>query len=169
MIRDLVDTARLEAGQVQPQVELTDLSTLVSRIMQRAATPQESTRLHMVPAGLALPVLVDPELIERAVVNLVTNALKYSNENTPVVVKVERKRDLALVALSDQGAGIPAEDAPHLFDRYYRAKTGLGQEGLGLGLYISRLILEAHGGRIWVQSQVGQGSTFFFTLPLAEH
>ena len=68
--------------------------------------------------------------------------------------------------MTDQGVGIPPEDIPHLFQRYYRAQTARKAEGLGLGLYITRLIVEAHGGRIWVESEVGKGSTFSFSLPL---
>jgi signal transduction histidine kinase len=111
---------------------------------------------------------VDIERFERATINLITNALKYSPPESTVVVRVSRSNEEALVSVHDQGWGIPADELPYVFDRFYRAKTGkkVG-EGLGLGLYIARLIAEAHGGRIWVESEVGKGSTFVFSLPLA--
>jgi len=72
-----------------------------------------------------------------------------------------------VVSVTDRGPGISREDIPHLFERYYRVKGTRKAEGLGLGLYITRILVEAHGGRIWVQSEVGRGSTFSFTLPVA--
>ena len=97
--------------------------------------------------------------------NLLTNALKYSSEETPVVVRARLKDGTVLVSVQDFGVGISPQDLPHLFQRYYRAKTDRKAEGIGLGLYITKQLVEAHGGRIWVESTVGEGSTFFFTLP----
>ncbi|HEX2923307.1 MAG TPA: ATP-binding protein, partial [Chloroflexota bacterium] len=74
---------------------------------------------------------------------------------------------MAMVAVIDQGPGIPTEELPHLFERFYRAKGTIRKEGLGLGLYIARMLVEAHGGSIWVESRTGEGSSFTFTLPLA--
>ena len=73
-----------------------------------------------------------------------------------------------VVTVSDQGRGIAPEDIPHLFERFYRAPEARKAEGIGLGLYITRMLVEAHGGRIWVESEVGKGSTFSFTLPVAD-
>jgi two-component system, NtrC family, sensor histidine kinase KinB len=113
------------------------------------------------------PVLTDASVLERVLVNLITNALKYSPEDKPVVVGVEARQDAAVVSVRDQGVGIPAAEMPLLFERYYRARSAEQREGLGLGLYIARLIVEAQGGNLWVESEKGKGSTFSFTLPLA--
>ena len=98
--------------------------------------------------------------------NLVGNALKYSERDRPVVVRVDEAPGEVIIAVVDRGEGIAAAEQARLFQRYYRAEDQRRQhEGLGLGLYISRLIVEAHRGRIWVESEVGKGSTFAFALP----
>jgi signal transduction histidine kinase len=99
-------------------------------------------------------------------VNLLTNALKYSAPGTPVVVRLEQVDGGVRVSVKDQGKGLSPEEAERLFTKYYRTREGKRAEGVGLGLYISRLIIEAHGGEIHVESTPGQGSTFRFTLPL---
>ncbi|HSO36758.1 MAG TPA: sensor histidine kinase, partial [Labilithrix sp.] len=98
--------------------------------------------------------------------NLLTNALKYSADDAPVLVRIVRAGSSVQLSVVDHGIGIAAESLEMLFDRYYRASAGKARaEGLGLGLYIARLIVEAHGGRIDVVSQLGSGSTFRVTLP----
>ncbi len=87
---------------------------------------------------------------------------------TPVAVSFARRNGEVIISVSDRGRGIPPGDIPRLFQRYYRAEAGRERrEGLGLGLYITRTLVEAHGGRIWVEIEVGKGSTFHFTLPVA--
>ncbi|MDA8216614.1 MAG: PAS domain-containing protein [Dehalococcoidales bacterium] len=167
MIKDMVDSARMEAGQLELHKRPTDLSHLLADILSRAGGPEAQARLHLAAPDGIPPTPADPERLERAVVNLVTNALKYAPEETPVSVRLERADGEVVISVADQGPGIPPEEQSRLFERYYRSETGRKGEGLGLGLYISRLIVEAHGGHIWVKSQLGKGSTFSFTLPLA--
>jgi signal transduction histidine kinase len=96
--------------------------------------------------------------------NLLDNALTYAGDAGEVVVRVEAVGNEARVAVADRGAGIAPEHLPRLFERFYRAEaTGAG--GLGLGLYLARMLVAAHGGRVWVESTPGQGSTFTFALP----
>ena len=165
MIQELVDTARLESGNLPIHTELVDLCSAVTDMVERTGTAEERTRLTVRCDGSTPRVAVDLERIERVVVNLVRNALKYSLPGTPVIVSVDAGDDEVIVSVSDQGIGIAPEDAAHIFDRYYRARTTGESEGLGLGLHIAQLIVESHGGRIWVESTVGQGTTFHFTLP----
>lgn len=167
MIRDLVASARLEAGQMEMLKERTDLLALIDDLRKRVGSDVEVARIRVKAPERVPPMLADREQVERVIVNLLTNALKYSAPGTPVVVDVGLGDAEAIISVTDQGAGILAEDIPKLFDRFYRAKAGRKADGLGLGLYITRLVVEAHGGRIWVESTVGEGSTFRFTLPLA--
>ncbi len=105
--------------------------------------------------------------LERILTNLLSNALKYSDPGTPVWMQAQPLDGEVRIAVKDQGRGIAPEHVPHLFEKFYRADSSRKAEGIGLGLYITRLMVEAHGGRIWVESEVGKGSTFSFTLPIA--
>jgi signal transduction histidine kinase len=98
--------------------------------------------------------------------NLISNAVRYTPEGDRVTLRTERQEEEVLVSVHDNGPGIPAADVPHLFDRFWQAQRAR-RGGAGLGLAISKGIVEAHGGRIWVESELGHGSTFYFTVPLA--
>ena len=167
MIQDLVETARLESGRFAVRQKPVDLTDLVREISERVGTAEDQARLRLEVVGEIQPVLADPERLERAVVNLLTNALKYSPPESPVTIRLEQRGAKAVVSVIDRGVGIPEDDIPRVFERFYRASTAGKADGLGLGLYIARLILEAHGERLWVDSRVGEGSAFRFTLPIA--
>lgn len=112
----------------------------------------------------------DPDRVAQVLRNLLDNAVKYSPSGGLVVVRGEAREDEIVVSVADQGVGIAPEHPNRLFERFFRVKSGLGRHvvGSGLGLPIARTIVESHGGRIWAESQVGQGSTFYFTLPLKD-
>ena len=114
------------------------------------------------------PVFADYARLERIVINLLTNALKYSSPETPVIIRAQQQGAMVGVSITDHGRGITPEDISHLFEQFYRAKREHGTEGIGLGLYITKRLVEAHGGHIRVESEVGKGSTFSFTLPVVE-
>lgn len=97
--------------------------------------------------------------------NLLSNAIKFSPDGGDIIVKAEDKGNELLVQVTDHGIGIPKKALRHLFERFYRVKTPVGVGGAGLGLYITKQIVEAHGGRIWVESELDKGSTFYFTVP----
>ncbi|NIV29377.1 MAG: hypothetical protein GWN58_07670, partial [Anaerolineae bacterium] len=109
----------------------------------------------------------DPRRIEQVIRNLLDNAFKYSPAGGLVVVRGEVQEREIVISVADQGMGIAPEHLNRLFEKFYRIESGLGRHvvGSGLGLPIARTIVESHGGRIWAESQVGQGSTFYFTLP----
>ncbi|HEX2947965.1 MAG TPA: sensor histidine kinase, partial [Armatimonadota bacterium] len=109
----------------------------------------------------------DQNRLERILVNLLSNALKYSFPNTPVLITAHRQGSEVVIAITDHGPGIAAEHLPHIFERFYRIKKEREAESIGLGLHIAKLLVEAHGGRIWAESTPGEGSTFSFTLPVA--
>jgi len=169
MIQDLVDSARLEAGQMRMELSMVDLGAFIPTLLAEQGGTIQAERIRLqLPAGLP-PVRADRDRLARILLNLLSNALKYSPPDAEVTVSAARRDDQIVISITDHGPGIPPEQVPYLFQRYYRAQAGREQRGaVGLGLYIARKLVEAHGGRIWVESQVGKGSTFSFSLPTAE-
>lgn len=167
MIQHLVETARLEAGQLALQARPVQLPVFLQTLLQRTQVAMDVSRIYLtIPADFPA-VQADPDQLERILVNLLTNALKYAADTTPIQLTARVQGAEAVIAVSDQGAGITAEAQAHLFERFYQVRQTRCGGGLGLGLYITRMLVEAHGGRIWVESTPGLGSTFSFTLPLA--
>lgn len=168
MIDDLLDSARMEAGNLELEREAVRLQDFVPRLLAEAGPAWQAERVVTeLPANLPA-VWADPRRLERVFMNLLTNALKYSPRETVVTVGAHREGEEVLTSITDRGVGMSAEDLPHVFEQYYRAAGARGTEGVGLGLYITRALVEAHGGHIRVESQVGVGSTFSFTLPIAD-
>jgi PAS domain S-box-containing protein len=169
MIDDLVELTRAESGGMKLDLQPVRLREFAIDVVDRLAGARDERRIRVeVPEDL--PTLrADPARLERVLVNLLDNALKYSPSDAPVVVSAYRGDDFVRLQVTDRGAGIPPEDLPHLFERYYRAERARrGRvEGIGLGLYITRLLTEAHGARIAVESEVGRGTTFTVTFPSA--
>ena len=166
LISDLLDAARWDGQQLRLEMQPVRLDLFLPALLQRSAPFIGRERLSLeLPADLP-PVLADEERLERIVLNLLTNAGRYSPPASPIDVRARLEGKEVVISIRDRGRGIVAEDLPRLFDRFFRGRGG-GREGVGLGLYITRLLVEAHGGRIWVESEVGQGSTFFFTLAAA--
>ena len=165
MIEDLLETTRLESGGLQLHKSAFDLGELAGTVTgQLGMAASRAVRLE---ASGPAPVLADPGRIERVLENLIGNALRYSPPGSPVTVQIGANDSEATVTVADRGSGIPADELPKLFQRFYRAAGNVTPHGLGLGLYNSRLIVEHHGGRIWAQSASGAGSSFGFALPVA--
>jgi PAS domain S-box-containing protein len=166
MLTELTEATSLEAHGVALRRVVYDLRHLVGGAIEGLDDAQ--ARRITLDADDTSPylVLADAPRLERVVVNLITNALKYSDEDSPVSVRLARKGSDIELAVTDEGIGIPPDSMRMLFVRYYRRPESEGRaSGLGLGLYIARLLVEAHGGRIDVSSEVGQGSIFTLTLP----
>ncbi|HYD42015.1 MAG TPA: ATP-binding protein [Anaeromyxobacter sp.] len=162
MIQDLVEVTLLEAGQLPLAPARVDAATLLPDIVDglRGGMDVDRVRLEVQsPCWASL----DPARLERIVVNLVSNALKYSSGDVQVLLTGEGGDVVLTVA--DRGVGISTEDQARIFERYYRARGERQPEGLGLGLYITRLLVEAQGGNVEVQSQLGSGSTFRVRFP----
>jgi PAS domain S-box-containing protein len=167
IIDDLLDVSRLEAGGLQLHREPVDLVALVRAAAEQA---QALTRAHSVRVEAPDGPLVgqwDATRLQQVLHNLLSNAIKYSPDGGPIVVRVAAAAAEAQVSVTDQGIGIAPEALPKLFSRFFRtdAARTTGVQGLGLGLHICKALVEAHGGRMWVASVPGQGSTFTFTLP----
>jgi PAS domain S-box-containing protein len=167
LVDDLLLASQIEADRLNLALEPTDLVAEVQTAAEstRAVRPSISVEA---PDG-PLVVLADRQRLRQVLANLLTNAVKYSPEGSKIALRVVGEADRACVAVVDRGVGIPAEAIPHLFERFYRTEGAARQaQGLGLGLYITRRIVEAHGGRIEVESEPGRGSTFAITLPLSD-
>lgn len=168
---DLVDATRIETSALMMRPTTQSLAPLIADCVaeQRLYHPGRTIALDA-PEGEVM-VTIDADRIRQVITNYLINALKFSDEERPVEVRITMDGDNAMVRVRDEGPGIPAEERDRIWDRFYRApgiahKTG-SSEGFGLGLYISRSIIERHGGAVGVESAQGQGSTFWFTLPLA--
>lgn len=165
LVVELLDASRLEQGKLVGEREPVDLVELAREIAGR-----ESYRAHRVNVAADAPVVgsYDPRRIGQVIENLVENAAKYSPEETEIRIGIAHRDGHALIDVSDEGIGIPAEDLPKIFERFHRASNVDDRRfaGMGLGLFICRGIVEQHGGRIWVDSRVGAGSTFHVTLPV---
>ena len=175
---DLVDDARIRQGQLDFHIEPRDLGAIVRGAVeeQRALEPDRTIQLD-IPVDQPTPVLADADRIEQVVTNYLTNALKYSQKDRPVTVHLETESgengDQARVSVHDEGPGLSPEDQAHVWERFPRIEGVEVQSGsgvsLGLGLHISKAIVEGHHGHVGVHSSPSHGSTFWFTLPLARH
>jgi len=167
LVGDLLDATRLEQGRLVGEREPVDLATLAQEVCLH-----DTSNAHVCQVDASAPVVgvYDRRRVEQLLQNLVENAKKYSPERTPVDVKVWQEDGEARVAVHDSGIGIPAADLPRIFERFSRASNVDDRRfhGMGLGLFICRGIVEEHGGRIWVESEVGKGSTFHVALPIAD-
>lgn len=167
MIQELLDASRLESGIVPLHRAPVDISALVALVVEQLAAGVERARVTVRTSTPAVIAFADGPRLERVVVNLLSNALKYSPPTGPVRVDVRRGDGEAIVEVVDRGAGIPSDRLPLLFQRFARLERPHPDPGgVGLGLYIARLIAEAHGGRVWAESEVGTGSTIGFAIPL---
>jgi two-component system phosphate regulon sensor histidine kinase PhoR len=166
MIEELLETSRLESGVVPLKRAPLDLSELVAQVIKEVTPLEARDRVTLQTSAPAIVAFADAERIKRVVANLLSNALKYSPPDSPVEVAVRLGDGEATIAVVDHGMGIPSDQLPLLFQRFVRIDKNVDPGGLGLGLYIVRLIVEAHGGRVWAESEVGNGSTMSFALPL---
>ena len=167
LIGDLVDVASIEAGALAVAREVGDPIHVVTEAVE-AFQAQASARDVSLVAEIASPPTLaafDPARILQVLTNLLSNAIKFTPANGKVVVRVERIGEEMRIAVRDTGPGIPTDQLESVFARFVQV-TKNDRRGVGLGLYISRSIVQGHGGRIWAESTMGQGSTFFITLPI---
>lgn len=171
LLNHLMQVSRMEAGAVEVNPRPTPPYELIVSCLQRMVPMARAKEVRIqahVPPDSPL-VMGDPDHLQQVLLNLLGNAIKFSPKQGSVVVRVQpdRKRKRLTFSVSDKGPGIPEEEQSMVFHKYYRSSEASNQvDGTGLGLSISKFIVEAHGGNIWVDSQVGNGSTFSFTLPV---
>ncbi|NVB82557.1 MAG: HAMP domain-containing histidine kinase [Kofleriaceae bacterium] len=166
MVHDLMDAARIEAGNLQLQLETCDACELARAMVDLFEPATRTHRLVMDLPGQPVVFRCDPVRIEQVLTNLLNNAIKYSPQGGTVRVTVTRDEDSAVMAVSDQGIGMSNAEREHVFELFRRTDAAKATSpGVGLGLFVARRIVEAHGGHITVASAVGKGSTFTVRLP----
>ena len=166
MIQDLVTTARLASGQLHLSRHPLALKPYVSELLERYRTLWPLQRIHTALPDDLPPIWADPVRLERILVNLISNALKYSAADSPVTLSAEHVAQEVIIAVRDVGVGMSTEAQEHLFEPFFRAQATRRIEGIGLGLYITAQLVKAHGGNMWVESELGKGSTFSFSMPV---
>jgi signal transduction histidine kinase len=168
MIQDLLDVKRIEGGRLSMDLQPEEVGPLVTDTIEmlRPLAVGSSIVLESAVAENLPPVVADAARIQQVLSNLVGNAVKFTPRAGQVTVTAESMGTEVRFGVVDTGPGIPPEQVPHIFGRFWQAKPS-DRRGIGLGLAIAKGIIEAHSGRIWVESRVGSGSTFYFTLPCA--
>ncbi len=170
LVDDLLQLSDIETGRLVPKpapIVLHEVATDVSAIFESQAVQKNLAFLNRVPPDLA--VQADRDRLTQILVNLVDNAVKYTPEGGQVVVRAGRAGDLVEVSVQDTGSGIPSIDLPRITERFYRVDKARSRElgGTGLGLAIVKHLVQAHGGELWIESELGKGTTVRFTLPAA--
>jgi signal transduction histidine kinase len=171
LVDQLLDLSRLESGDVPLERQVLSLSPLVSEVVSEIDVSRSGSGVRVrssVPDELP-PVWGDPERVHQVLFNLLDNAVRFTPEGGEVVVSASRHNGSCVVEVSDDGPGIAPEHLPRLFERFYRVDTARSRNdgGTGIGLAIARSVVEAHGGKIWAESDPGTGSVFTFELPVA--
>jgi len=170
LIEDLLVISEVESGRVTLSLQSVPLRSVTAKVMDDFRAKAAAKRIELVNQVPDLPLWSDPGRLEQVLTNLLDNGIKYGYEDSTIVVAARIiEGDMVHVSVEDQGPGIPAEDLDRIFERFYRLDKARSREqgGTGLGLSIVKHLVHSHGGKVWVTSQPGKGSTFHFTIPLA--
>jgi two-component system, OmpR family, sensor histidine kinase KdpD len=168
LVQNLLEMARIEAGELKVSKRWEPVSEIINNVLLRSAAALRNHRVKVEPEDNQHVVNADSRLIAEALANLVENAARYSPAGTQIVIGGRVEGGELVICVSDQGPGVAPEEAGRVFDKFYRGArlAGKPSAGTGMGLSIAKGIVEAHGGRIWVDSQVGRGATFAFAIPV---
>jgi signal transduction histidine kinase len=167
LVSGLLDVSRAQAGKIPYKMDRFSMNTLVVEIVKNIEAINKNHKIQ-IRGSVKNLVVADRQRISQVLINLINNAIKYSPGKKRIIITLEKNSDDLIVSVEDFGMGIPDGERERIFERFFQAQNPATQTfpGLGLGLYISKEIIEQHGGRIWVNSREGKGSTFYFTLPL---
>ena len=170
LIDNLLSASQLEAGSLRMNYQPLDLGEVIRQVVtqMKRHPPKHRFQVEVPPKGLSLR--ADRDKVVQVLINMISNAIKYSPAGSPITIvsRVDEDSDMMRTSIADQGEGIPVDQLERIFEKFYRVTEGSSgtKPGVGLGLYICRTIVEAHGGLTWAESEPGKGSTFVFTLPL---
>lgn len=169
LVEDLLNMSRIEAGRLEFRIEKFDMKQMLMELVETFRYSHKSHELVCDFGKAAALIEGDKQRLEQAVLNLMTNAVKYSPGAKKVYISLTLQEETLTVSVRDKGLGLTPDQLNQLFSRYYRAENTKGISGLGLGLYLTKQIIDRHEGKIQVKSTLGEGSEFFFTLPLTNH
>jgi PAS domain S-box-containing protein len=171
LVKGVLDISRIQAGRLQLDRQELDLLHIMQRVVESLQAASVFHWFELPPVDSCPPVWGDEDRIEEAFLNLLDNAIKFSPSGGPITIGLEVGDTEATISIADPGIGIPEAELDKIFQKFHRLdrEDSRVTYGHGLGLYITKALVEAHGGRIWVESAEGEGSTFSFTLPLAAH
>jgi PAS domain S-box-containing protein len=169
LILELLDVSRIETGRLEIRREPLEWATFVRDLVHRHHTAVSDHRFHLNVPDTGATISGDRDRLEQVLGNLLDNAVKYSPDGSEIFINVEDRGDQIVTSVGDRGIGIPADELGQVFERFHRGRqvSSTNYGGLGLGLYITKQIVERHGGSIWVESKEGSGTTFYFSLPVA--
>lgn len=169
MITELLELSRIESGRVPLELKPTRPVDILLPASERLRLQSERSGLALqINCSEDLPVIqADSSRVQQVVVNLLHNAIKFTPSGGRLILNASQQNDEIVFSVQDTGIGISPEDLPRIFERFYKADRARATSGTGLGLAIARHLVEAHGGEIWAESELGKGSTFYFTIPLA--
>jgi signal transduction histidine kinase len=169
VISDLEQFSRIDARYLELRKTQIDLKALIRKLLQHFSRVLEGRPVLVTFRGPLVPLFADPARIEHVFANLLSNAIEYGDPRTPIEIEAFFDKSELVVSVTNSGRGISKEDLPRVFESRFTQsvkRKELGLPGLGLGLFVSRGMIEAHGGRIWAESEMGRKTTFYFTLPL---
>ncbi len=166
MVQELLELSRIESGQAPFHLEAAAVTDVVVSPVERLRPQAERAGVRLTVDLPPIQVLADGERLQQVITNLVHNSIKFTPPGGEITVSAEARDDEAVISVRDTGVGIPADDVPRIFERFYKADRARSGGGTGLGLAIAKHIVQAHDGRIWVESVEGRGSTFYVALPL---
>jgi two-component system phosphate regulon sensor histidine kinase PhoR len=171
IVEDLLMLSKIESKEFQLKIEFISLPDFINDVIDFVKEAAEKKEISISQSKITSSQAVgaDRNYLEQIFINLLDNAIKYTHEGGKVTISaIEKDKREIQFSIEDDGMGIPREDIPRIFERFYRVDKGRSQElgGTGLGLSIVKHLVQAHGGRVWVESQLGEGSTFYFTLPI---
>jgi len=168
LVEDLLAASRIEDGGMALDKSWIDLEKLAQEVVGLFAQRGESERFSISCTASLPPVFADRRLVEQVFANLLSNAIKHSPSLTPISITIRMREDEAECIVSDRGVGVPIADRERIFERFFQSDAGTSRKtgGAGLGLFIAKNTVAAHGGRIWVESEIGKGSSFHFALPI---
>ncbi len=168
LLDDLLRVVRVEAGKVKLKREFIDFGRLIRKVLEKLQDEIKRKKITVQCNKKNFKVLADADKLRQVLFNLLDNAVKYNSVGGRVKIEIKKNKNYLLCAISDTGIGIPKDQFKRIFTKFFRANNviTINTEGNGLSLYLTKAYIGSHGGKIWVESELGKGSTFYFTLPI---